>query len=280
MTNQENTLDLYNLSRFIEAQSNSYPIALKELQNGFKRSHWMWFIFPQLKQLGRSSRAKLYGIAGLEEAKAYLQHPVLGRRLREVTETILSLPGNDAVKVFGEIDTIKFRSSMTLFDYVAPNDIFARTLEKYFANQRDKATLNILRKPTHTIPYDRKFTPDFITELRPNEIFVFGSNLQGNHAGGAARIARKHFGAISGQGFGLQGQSYAIPTMQGGVETIAPYVNEFIEFAKQHPELTFLVTRIGCGIAGFEPTEIAPLFRQALSLANVILPEDFVEILS
>lgn len=127
---------------------------------------------------------------------------------------------------------------------------------------------------------DRKFTPDFITELRPNEIFVFGSNLQGNHAGGAARIARKHFGAIYGQGVGLQGQSYAIPTMQGGVETIAPYVNEFIEFAKQHPELTFLVTRIGCGIAGFEPTEIAPLFRQALSLANVILPEDFVEILS
>ncbi|MDE6228071.1 MAG: hypothetical protein K2M63_11205 [Muribaculaceae bacterium] len=127
---------------------------------------------------------------------------------------------------------------------------------------------------------DRKFTPDFITELQPNEIFVFGSNLQGNHAGGAARIARKHFGAIYGQGVGLQGQSYAIPTMQGGVETIAPYVNEFIEFAKQHPELTFLVTRIGCGIAGFEPTEIAPLFRQALSLANVILPEDFVEILS
>ena len=125
-----------------------------------------------------------------------------------------------------------------------------------------------------------KFTPDFITELRPNEIFVFGSNLQGNHAGGAARIARKHFGAIYGQGVGLQGQSYAIPTMQGGVDTIAPYINEFIEFAKQHPELTFLVTRIGCGIAGFEPTEIAPLFRQALSLANVILPEDFVEILS
>ncbi|MDE6009090.1 MAG: hypothetical protein K2G90_07770 [Muribaculaceae bacterium] len=127
---------------------------------------------------------------------------------------------------------------------------------------------------------NRKFTPDFITSLQPNEIFVFGSNLQGKHLGGAARVAHKNFGAIYGQGVGLQGQSYAIPTMQGGVETITPYVDEFITFAKQHPELTFLVTRIGCGIAGFEPAEIAPLFRSALTLTNVILPEDFVTLIS
>lgn len=280
MSNQENTSDPYNLSRFIEAQCNSYSIALKELQNGFKRSHWIWFIFPQLKHLGCSSRAKFYGISGLEEAKAYLQHPVLGQRLREVTETVLNLPGNDAVKVFGEIDAIKLRSSMTLFDHVSPNDIFAGILEKYFSSQRDEKTLSILLKPITSMSTNRKFTPDFITSLQPNEIFVFGSNLQGKHLGGAARVAHKNFGAIYGQGVGLQGQSYAIPTMQGDVETITPYVDEFITFAKQHPELTFLVTRIGCGIAGFEPTEIAPLFRQALPLTNVILPEDFVSLIS
>ncbi len=103
----------------------------------------------------------------------------------------------------------------------------------------------------------KRTTPEFITSLEPNEIFVFGSNLKGMHGGGAAYIAYRKFGAIMGQGVGLQGQSYAIPTMQGGVETIRPYVDEFIQFAKQHLELTFLVTRIGCGIAGFTDDEIS-----------------------
>lgn len=119
----------------------------------------------------------------------------------------------------------------------------------------------------------KRTTPEFITELQPGEIFVFGSNLQGMHAGGAARIAYNNFGAIWGQGVGLQGQSYGIPTMQGGVETVRPYVNEFIQFAKDHPELTFLVTRIGCGIAGFTDAEMAPLFEKAHNIENVILPE-------
>ena len=119
----------------------------------------------------------------------------------------------------------------------------------------------------------KRTTPEFITELQPGEIFVFGSNLQGMHAGGAARIAYNNFGAIWGQGVGLQGQSYGIPTMQGGVETVRPYVNEFIQFAKDHPELTFLVTRIGCGIAGFTDAEMAPLFEKAHNMENVILPE-------
>ena len=118
-------------------------------------------------------------------------------------------------------------------------------------------------------------TPDFIRTLAPNEIFVFGSNLAGAHGGGAARIAMDKFGAVWGQGVGLQGQSYAIPTMQGGVETIKPYVDEFIEFAKMHPEYKFLVTRIGCGIAGFTDEEIAPLFKEAQSLENVWLPRSF-----
>ena len=118
-------------------------------------------------------------------------------------------------------------------------------------------------------------TPDFITELRPDEVFVFGSNLAGSHGGGAAYGAWRKFGAIMGQGVGLQGQSYGIPTMQGGVETIRPYVDEFITFAKAHPELYFYVTRIGCGIAGFRDEEIAPLFTAARGVPNICLPESF-----
>ena len=116
-------------------------------------------------------------------------------------------------------------------------------------------------------------TPDFITRLEPNEIFVFGSNLAGFHGGGAARIAHEYFGAEWGVGVGPTGQCYAIPTMQGGIETIRPYVDEFIRYAGQHPELTFLVTRIGCGIAGFTDEQIAPLFTSARDLQNVALPK-------
>ena len=125
--------------------------------------------------------------------------------------------------------------------------------------------------------YDREFTPDFIKDLRDNEIFVFGSNLKGMHAGGAARVAVNKFGAVWGQGVGLQGQCYAIPTMQGGVETIKPYVDEFIAYASQHPEFKFFVTRIACGIAGFAVEEIAPLFAAAIDVENIVLPKDFVE---
>ena len=118
----------------------------------------------------------------------------------------------------------------------------------------------------------KRTTPEYITELQPGEIFVFGSNLRGMHGGGAALVAYRKFGAVMGQGVGLQGQSYAIPTMQGGVDTIRPYVDEFIQFAKEHPELTFLVTRIGCGIAGFRDSEISLLFEKANALENVVLP--------
>ncbi|WP_294071609.1 A1S_2505 family phage non-structural protein [Proteiniphilum sp. UBA1028] len=124
------------------------------------------------------------------------------------------------------------------------------------------------------------FTPENITVLSAGEIFVFGSNLGGNHDGGAARIALNKFGAIYGQGVGLQGQSYGIPTMQGGIETIAPYVDQFIDFAAAHSEYFFYVTRVGCGIAGFTDKQIAPLFKEALSLKNVCLPESFVRVLS
>lgn len=122
---------------------------------------------------------------------------------------------------------------------------------------------------------EKRFTPERITSLAENEIFVFGSNLAGMHGGGAARLALNRFGAEWGKGVGLQGQSYAIPTMQGGVETIKPYVDEFIAFAKANKQLTFLVTKIGCGIAGFTEEEIAPLFREAIEVENIVLPREF-----
>ena len=118
-----------------------------------------------------------------------------------------------------------------------------------------------------------------IDVLEKGEIFVFGSNLAGHHMGGAARAAHKKFGAEWGVGVGLTGQSYAIPTMQGGVETIRPYVDQFINFAARNPDVKFLVTRIGCGIAGFQDEEIAPLFRKAVPLSNIYLPQKFYDIL-
>ena len=125
-----------------------------------------------------------------------------------------------------------------------------------------------------------QFTPVLITELTDDEVFVFGSNLAGQHGGGAARIAYENFVAEWGVGVGLTGQSYAIPTMQGGVETIKPYVDDFIAFAKAHQELFFYVTRIGCGIAGFRDRDIAPLFADAVGVENICLPESFVRLLS
>ncbi len=125
-----------------------------------------------------------------------------------------------------------------------------------------------------------RITSPRITELQPGEIFVFGSNLEGHHGGGAALLAWKKWGAIWGQGTGLQGQTYGIPTMHGGPDRIKPYVDEFISFARQHPELTFLVTEVGCGIAGFRPAEIAPLFRDAVDVENIHLPQRFWEVLN
>ena len=127
----------------------------------------------------------------------------------------------------------------------------------------------------HDIPRP-EFTPEFITELKADEVFVFGSNLAGMHGGGAVWVAFRKFGAVMGQGVGPQGQSYAIPTMQGGIDNIKPYVDAFIDYAKAHPESFFYVTRIGCGIAGFTDSEIAPLFRDAVGVDNICLPEGFL----
>lgn len=124
------------------------------------------------------------------------------------------------------------------------------------------------------------YTPENITELGEDEIFVFGSNLQGLHMSGAARTAVERFGAIMGCGEGPQGQSYAIPTMFDSVDKIKPYVDRFIDLAREWDQTTFYVTRIGCGIAGFTDEQIAPLFADALNLYNVRLPKSFVDILT
>ena len=126
---------------------------------------------------------------------------------------------------------------------------------------------------------NQRITPEWITTLADDEVFVFGSNARGMHGGGAARVALEKFGAVWGQGEGLQGQSYAIPTMEG-FEKIPPVVDRFIDFAAEHPDLKFYVTPIGCGIAGYVETEIAPLFAKAVTLENVNLPAGFWEILN
>ncbi len=126
--------------------------------------------------------------------------------------------------------------------------------------------------------YNGRVTPGHITRLNPDEIFVFGSNAQGQHAGGAARQAFEHFGAVMGQGEGLQGQSYAIPTMEG-IDSLHAAVERFIVFACQHPEMKFLVTRIGCGIAGYDDKDIAPFFQNCVKMQNVALPLSFWEVL-
>lgn len=429
-------VDLFDLERFVKAQDtyDSYNIALKEIKDGWKQSHWMWYVFPQVHGLGHSSTSQKFSIKSLLEALAYLRHDTLGKRLYEVMNA-LPIHG-DAEEIFGKLDAMKLRSCLTLFDLVSPDEIFADFLENYFNKERCQKTLQIVSselsyykgddaftrngiqsevpraflegidgsdkltynnclgtlldlfgrgetmrmlvsrhlwnkedfsvyrvsnvkfrilnymetffqkiadsakddalfnemkdlygryalaednqllqiadafdefwnkykndmrvkpvidsyikesfcKPIEQTPgrnYNGiirpEYTPDAIDSLKSDEVFVFGSNLHGHHGGGAARAARKKFGAIWGQGVGLQGQSYAIPTMQGGVETIKPYVDQFIDFAREHTELFFYVTRIGCGIAGFKDSDIAPLFKDAMDVHNICLPESFIK---
>lgn len=124
-----------------------------------------------------------------------------------------------------------------------------------------------------------KNSPDVISELNQNEIFVFGSNVNGKHCSGAARIAFDKFGAIWGKGVGVQGNSYAIPTMEGNMQVLYAYICDFIEYARTHPKKIFLVTRIGCGIAGYKDEQIAPMFANALNIQNILLPRSFMDVL-
>lgn len=137
--------DPYNLQRFIDAQDGVIEAALAELKAGAKRSHWMWFIFPQLRQLGRSPTAKHYGITSIEEASAYLQHPLLGPRLTASIEAILRWAGRRTPEqILGPVDTLKFRSSLTLFDAGQPGGLFDRALAAFYGGIRDERTLALL----------------------------------------------------------------------------------------------------------------------------------------
>ncbi len=131
----------YDLDRFLEAQKLDYMSALNEIKDGEKRSHWIWYIFPQIKGLGHSYNSEFYGISSKEEAKAYLEHPVLGVRLREITQVLLDCGNPSADDIFGFPDVLKVRSCMTLFDLVSPNDIFNDVLYKYYEGQRCDKTL-------------------------------------------------------------------------------------------------------------------------------------------
>jgi uncharacterized protein (DUF1810 family) len=134
--------DPFNLERFVDAQAPVYEQARRELRAGRKESHWMWFIFPQIAGLGQSSMSIRFAIASLDEARAYLAHPVLGPRLRECAEIVAGVEGRTAREIFGPIDEMKFRSSMTLFARAAPDgDVFQRCLDKYFAGSPDPATV-------------------------------------------------------------------------------------------------------------------------------------------
>ena len=132
------------LARFVEAQANSYTSALAEIRAGAKRSHWIWFIFPQLRGLGQSETAHYYGIASMEEARAYLAHDLLGSRYRECVQALQQLHTSDPVAVFGSIDAMKLRSSLTLFEAVEPNAPFAAALDRWFDGERDAATRQML----------------------------------------------------------------------------------------------------------------------------------------
>lgn len=141
----ERTEDPYDLRRFVDAQNAAYDTAIAELRAGLKRSHWMWFVFPQLAELGRSPAAKFYGIQSIEEAQAYLHHPLLGPRLRECVDVIL--PWSDrrpASEIFGGIDAMKLRSCLTLFDRIEPDGRFLTAINSCFEGYRDERTLALL----------------------------------------------------------------------------------------------------------------------------------------
>ena len=139
-------MENYNLQRFLDAQQGDYEHALAEVRNGRKYSHWIWYIFPQLKGLGMSYNSQYYGISGKEEAEAYLAHPILGKRLREITSAFLQLKGKTAQDVFGALDAMKVLSCMTLFNEVAPDGLFQQVIEQYYRSETDEMTKRMLDK--------------------------------------------------------------------------------------------------------------------------------------
>ena len=168
-----------------------------------------------------------------------------------------------------------FKSAIP-FSYSSAKEAF----DELKVDSNNAAFVDVRKPKDKFVVYDFiGYTPENITELSYNDVFVFGSNLEGKHMGGAAKTAYKKFGAVWGLGVGPAGNSYAIPTMQVGIETIKPYIDQFLQYAKDRRNKRFYVTEIGCGIAGRKVEEIAPLFKAAVKLSNVILPKSFVEVL-
>ena len=138
-----------DINRFLEAQESpfcGYEIALKEIQNGKKTSHWMWYIFPQFREFAHSRRAYYWGIIDKSEAEAYLKHPILGPRLREITLALLEHKEKSALEIFGDIDARKLRSCMTMFDYISPNDIFGEVLDVFYQGERGGRTIRVISR--------------------------------------------------------------------------------------------------------------------------------------
>lgn len=157
-----------DLQRFRDAQAADYETALAEVRAGRKRSHWMWYIFPQLRGLGRSRMADYYAIGGIGEARAFLADPVLGARLREISGALLALPGDDAHAVFGTPDDLKLRSCMTLFEAAAPDDpVFGRVLDKFYRGSRDGRTLAILEEDARLRPPEISDRAVYPTRIGP-----------------------------------------------------------------------------------------------------------------
>lgn len=230
--------------------------------------------------LGRDSRQSLIlqmmlidGFKGKEVAKE------LGITPSAVTQQYHKLLDNVVRPYFKFYYEAPYMSPGVCYEAAPLRRAIPREMEAPKAKKPSLLKRLFTRRKDMNKDYSSRTTPNVIDALRPGELFVFGSNLAGMHGGGAARTAHLHFGAVLGNGDGPQGQSYAIPTMQGGVETIKPYVNKFIHYAKEHPELTFLVTPIGCGIAGFSPADIAPLFANAMDVPNIHLPQSFWDVL-
>lgn len=134
----------YNLQRFIKAQESDYETALSEIKKGRKCSHWIWFVFPQFKEFAHSRIAEYYGIEDKGEAEAYLQHPILGQHIREISEALLQHTGKDVKDIFGELDAGKVRSCMTMFDYLSPNDVYGQVLDTFYGGKRGSRTLKLL----------------------------------------------------------------------------------------------------------------------------------------
>ena len=142
--------DPFDLDRFVAAQAGSYQTALSEIRRGAKRSHWMWYVFPQVAGLGRSDMARQFAIRSLDEARAYLAHPLLGVRLRESVAALQDLTGVTAAAVFGEVDAMKLRSSLTLFAEAGAGPLFTAALERWFDGEKDQATLSWLGRGSAT----------------------------------------------------------------------------------------------------------------------------------